>query len=146
MSYQHILVPVDGSDTSITAIEHAAQLAQKIGAKITAIQVLVLDPYIASEYLSAGQTNELIERARNYIQKNLDSVKEKFKELGVDVDTKLVEGQLVHREIIKATEELNADLVVMGSHGHTGLKKLFLGSVAQNVLTEIHLPVLIARA
>lgn len=146
MSYKHILVPVDGSETSETAIEHAAQLAIKLDAKVTTIQVLVLDPYIASEYMTAGQTNELIERARTYIQKNLDAVKSKFKELGVEAESLLVEGQLIHREIIKVAEKSNVDLVVMGSHGRTGLKKLFLGSVAQNVLSEIHLPVLIARS
>lgn len=145
MSYKHILVPVDGSDTSVAAIEQAAEIAKKFDAKITAVQVFVLDPFIAAEYISAGQSNDLIERARNYLNQNLVTVKTKFSELGVEIDTRLIEGQSVHREIIKAAEDMHADLVVMGSHGRTGLKKLFLGSVAQNVLTEIHLPVLIAR-
>ena len=52
---------------------------------------------------------------------------------------------MVHREIIKEAETSKADLIVIGSHGRTGLKRLFLGSVAQNVLGEAHIPVLVVR-
>ena len=52
---------------------------------------------------------------------------------------------MIHREIARAATEMNADLIVMGSHGRTGLKKLFLGSVAQSVLGEGNVPVLIVR-
>lgn len=50
---------------------------------------------------------------------------------GLSVETKLLEGFVVHEEIIQAAQELNADLIVMGSHGRTGVRKLVLGSVAQ---------------
>ncbi|WP_297422497.1 universal stress protein [uncultured Acinetobacter sp.] len=145
MAYQHILVPVDGSATSLAAVEKAADFAKAFNSKITVVQVLALDPYIAAEYISASQTNDMIERARGAILSDLSSAKEKFAELGVEVDTKLVEGQVVHRELVKAAEELNVDLIIIGSHGRTGLKKLFLGSVAQNVLTEVDIPVLVVR-
>ena len=52
---------------------------------------------------------------------------------------------MIHREIIRAAEELHADLIIIGSHGRTGFKKLFLGSVAQSLLGESHVPVLIVR-
>ncbi|EMP8612981.1 universal stress protein, partial [Acinetobacter baumannii] len=55
------------------------------------------------------------------------------------------EGFVVHEEIIQAAQELNADLIVMGSHGRTSVRKLVLGSVAQKVLGESHIPVLIVR-
>ncbi|WP_335997446.1 universal stress protein [Acinetobacter johnsonii] len=145
MAYQNILVPVDGSETSYAAVAQAAELAKAFGGKITVVQVLALDPYIAAEYISATQTNDLIERARTSVLKTLDEAAAKFSNLGIPVEAKLLEGQVVHREIIREAETSKADLIVIGSHGRTGLKRLFLGSVAQNVLGEAHIPVLVVR-
>lgn len=145
MSYQNILVPVDGSETSYAAVTQAAELAKAFGGKITVVQVLALDPYIAAEYISASQTNDLIERARTSVLKTLEEATAKFTEYGIEVEAKLLEGQVVHREIIKEAETSKADLIVIGSHGRTGLKRLFLGSVAQSVLGEAHIPVLVVR-
>ena len=145
MAYQNILVPVDGSETSYAAVAQAAELAKAFGGKITVVQVLALDPYIAAEYISATQTNDLIERARTSVLKTLEEAAAKFSDLGIPVEAKLLEGQVVHREIISEAETSKADLIVIGSHGRTGLKRLFLGSVAQNVLGEAHIPVLVVR-
>ena len=145
MAYQNILVPVDGSETSYAAVAQAAELAKAFGGKITVVQVLALDPYIAAEYISATQTNDLIERARSSVLKTLEEAAAKFSDLGIPVEAKLLEGQVVHREIIKEAETSKADLIVIGSHGRTGLKRLFLGSVAQSVLGEAHIPVLVVR-
>ncbi|MDD2946612.1 MULTISPECIES: universal stress protein [unclassified Acinetobacter] len=145
MAYQNILVPVDGSETAYAAVAKAAEFAKAFGSKITVVQVLALDPYIAAEYISASQTNDLIERARNAIVDSLAAAKAKFNEQGLEVETKLLEGQVIHREIVRAAEDSHADLIIIGSHGRTGLKKLFLGSVAQSVLGESHIPVLIVR-
>ena len=145
MAYQNILVPVDGSETSYTAVAQAAELAKAFGGKITVVQVLALDPYIAAEYISATQTNDLIERARTSVLKTLEEAAAKFSDMGIPVEAKLLEGQVVHREIIREAETSKADLIVIGSHGRTGLKRLFLGSVAQSVLGEAHIPVLVVR-
>ena len=145
MAYQNILVPVDGSETSFAAVAKAAELAKAFGSKITVVQVLTLDPYIAAEYITANQTNDLIERARASSVKTLEEAKQKFTEQGVEAETKLLEGQVIAREITNAAKDLNADLIVIGSHGRTGLKKLFLGSVAQSILSEGTTPVLIVR-
>ena len=145
MAYQNILVPVDGSETSFAAVAKAAELAKAFGSKITVVQVLTLDPYIAAEYITANQTNDLIERARASIVKTLEEAKQKFTEQGVEAETKLLEGQVIAREINNAAKDLNADLIVIGSHGRTGLKKLFLGSVAQSILSEGTTPVLVVR-
>lgn len=145
MAYQNILVPVDGSETSYAAVAQAAELAKAFGGKITVVQVLALDPYIAAEYISATQTNDLIERALTSVLKTLEEAAAKFSDLGIPVEAKLLEGQVVHREIIREAETSKADLIVIGSHGRTGLKRLFLGSVAQSVLGEAHIPVLVVR-
>jgi len=145
MSYQHILVPTDGSETSMVAINEAIKLGKALNSKITVVQVMALDPIIADLYVKTGQTNELIERTKAYLLDMLEQVKQKFAAEGLTVETKLLEGFVVHDEIIQAAQELNADLIVMGSHGRTGVRKLVLGSVAQKVLGESHIPVLIVR-
>lgn len=75
MTYQHILVPIDGSDTSLAAVDKAAEFAKAFNAKITVVQVMALDPYIAAEYISAAQTNDMIERARRAILDDLATAK-----------------------------------------------------------------------
>lgn len=145
MLYQHILVPIDGSETSMVAMKEAIKLGKALNSKITVVQVMALDPFIADAYVKTGETNELIERTRTYLLDILEQAKQQFSNEGITVETKLLEGFIVHEEIIQAAQDLNADLIVMGSHGRTGVRKLVLGSVAQKVLDESHIPVLIVR-
>lgn len=145
MSFEHILVPVDGSETSYAAVDKAVEIAKAFNSKVTVVQVLALDPYIAAEYITAAQTNDLVERARTAILKTLDEAKAKFAAAGIDAETQLLEGQVIYSEIIKAAESLNTDLIVIGSHGRTGFKKLFLGSVAQSILGQANVPVMVIR-
>ena len=123
----------------------AVEFAKTFGSKITVVQVLTLDPYIAAEYISASQTNDLIERARASILNTLAEAKDKFSVEGVTVETRLLEGQVVHTELVNAAKETNADLIIIGSHGRTGIKKFFLGSVAQSILSASDIPVLVVR-
>lgn len=146
MAYQHILVPVDGSDTSLAVIQNAVELVKIFNAKITLVQVMTLDPYIAADYVTYGHNNELIQRARSFIQENIDKAKEKFQAEGVEPETRLLEGESIPLTIAKAVKELNVDLVVMSSHGRSGIKKLILGSVAQSLLSELEVPVLVVKA
>lgn len=145
MLYQHILVPIDGSETSMIAMKEAIKLGKALKSKITVVQVMALDPFIADAYVKTGQTNDLIERTRTYLLDILEHAKQEFADEDITVETKLLEGFVVHEEIIQAAQDLNADLIVMGSHGRTGVRKLVLGSVAQKVLGESHIPVLIVR-
>ncbi|MBJ8477763.1 universal stress protein [Acinetobacter pittii] len=145
MLYQHILVPIDGSETSMVAMKEAIKLGKALNSKITVVQVMALDPFIADAYVKTGETNELIERTRTYLLDILEQAKQQFSNEGITVETKLLEGFIVHEEIIQAAQDLKADLIVMGSHGRTGVRKLVLGSVAQKVLGESHIPVLIVR-
>ncbi len=145
MLYQHILVPIDGSETSMVAMKEAIKLGKALNSKITVVQVMALDPFIADAYVKTGETNELIERTRTYLLDILEQAKQQFSNEGITVETKLLEGFVVHEEIIQAAQDLKADLIVMGSHGRTGVRKLVLGSVAQKVLGESHIPVLIVR-
>jgi nucleotide-binding universal stress UspA family protein len=145
MAYQNILVPVDGSELSLNVIQHAVELAKAFNSKVTVVQVMTLDHYIASEYLSQGQSNEMIERAREFIQKNLDDAKAQFESQGIQVETQVLEGESIHRTICKAVDSLNIDLIVLSSHGRSGFKKLLMGSVAQSLITESTVPVFVVK-
>ena len=145
MAYQKILVAIDDSEISDNVIQQAAQLAKALNSEITLVQVMTLDPYLADAYLRMGQSNELIERVRSYVQENLSKAEKKFEALGLTVATQVLEGFSVNGAIISAAENLGVDLIIMGSHGRTGFKKFILGSVAQKVLGESHIPVLVVR-
>ena len=145
MTYQKILVAIDDSEISVNVIQQAAQLAKALNSEITVVEVMALDPYLADTYIRLGQSNDLIERVRGYVQENLAKAEQKFEELGLTVATQVLEGFSVPQEIIGAAQNLGADLIIMGSHGRTGFKKFILGSVAQKVLGESHIPVLIVR-
>ena len=145
MTYQNILVPVDGSETSLSVVKHAADIAKAFNSKVIVVQVMTLDPYIADEYIKNGQSNPLIERARSFIQDNINAAKDVFSAEGIQVETRLLEGENITHTLAEAVSDLKIDLVVLSSHGRTGLKKMIMGSVAQGLLTELQVPVLVVK-
>ncbi len=145
MAYQNILVPVDGSENSLSVIPSVVELAKNFNSKVTVVQVMTLDPYMAAEYMVNGPNNQLVERARSFIQANLDAAKEKFAAQGLNVETKFLEGESIPRTIAKFIEESGTDLVVTSSHGRSGFKKFIMGSVAQSLMTEIETPILVIK-
>ena len=145
MTYQTILVPIDGSETSLSVIPHVVEFAKAFNSKVIVAEVMTLDPYIAAEYLSGQQSNMLIERARKFIEDNLNTAKPKFVDAGVDVQTQILEGESIHKTITKAIDTLNIDLVILSSNGRSGFQKFILGSVAQKLVTELTVPVMIIK-
>ncbi len=143
--FKHILVPVDGSDTSQAALDKAAGLAQAFGARVTAI--FVIDPYpftgVGADF-AYGQDRYLT-AARAEAVAAIDAAQARLQQAGVPVDTQVVESHAVWRGILETAEQLGADLIVMGSHGRRGLEKLVLGSVAQSVLSHTRINTLIVR-
>ncbi|MFB6070756.1 MAG: universal stress protein [Halanaeroarchaeum sp.] len=140
--YDRVLVPTDGSDGTEAVLEHATAIAEPHDAAITALYVVDArmirsatdtDPDDVREELESAGTDAL-ERARSVVEAS-----------GVTADTILREGTPV-REILTASEEIDADLVVMGSHGKTPREKVQgLGSVSEGVVTNADRPVLVVR-
>lgn len=147
MGYQHILVPIDGSPTSLSAIEQAANLATTYHSEVTVLYVLTIDPFINIEYISSPTStqDDALNQTRNIIKTIMDEAQKKFLSYGLEVKTLIIEGQEVHKEITRVAEEQHVDLIVIGSHGRTGVRKLVLGSVTQKLLGETKLPVLVVR-
>ncbi|ENV48372.1 universal stress protein [Acinetobacter brisouii] len=146
MAYKHILVPVDGSETSLAAVKQASSIAKAFSSKVTAVCVLAVDPFVAVEFVNTDQfINDYVAKAKEEIQEILEQAKSLFAQEGVTAETQILEGQTIHKVIVEATKDLGADLIVIGSHGRKGIKKLFLGSVTQAILSESTVPVLVVH-
>jgi len=143
--FKHILVPVDGSSTAQLAAEKAIGLAKAFGSRVSTI--FVIDPYpftgIGTDF-AYGQT-EYLSAATAEANAAIKSIKVVFEQAGVNIQTSVIESNNAWRGVVEAAESMQADLIVMGSHGRSGLEKLVLGSVTQAVLSHTKLPVLVVR-
>jgi len=144
--FKHILIPVDGSQTSMQAVARAAQLAKVFDSAVTALYVI--DPYpftgVGADF-AYGQA-QYLNAATTEAGNALDAARTSLTQAGVTaVNTMIGEEHAVHEGIARAVESTGADLIVMGSHGRRGLEKLVLGSVTQRVLGVVHVPVLVVR-
>ena len=144
--FKHILIPVDGSETSMKAVVRAGALAKSFGSAATVIYVI--DPYpftgVGADF-AYGQA-QYLSAASAEANAALDAAKSALLAAGVaQVSTMVGEGHAVHDGVVRAVEATGADLIVMGSHGRRGLEKLMLGSVTQRVLGAVHIPVLVVR-
>ncbi|MBS7780036.1 universal stress protein [Acidovorax sp. CCYZU-2555] len=143
--FKHILVPVDGSSTSLLAVSKAAELAKVFGSSVTA--VYVVDPYpftgVGADF-AYGQA-QYLSAATAEANTALESVRKIMDDAGLAVNTVVGEGHAVHEGIVRVVENTGADLIVIGSNGRRGLEKLMLGSVTQRVLRSVHIPVLVVK-
>ena len=143
--FKHILVPVDGSATAQLAVEKVIGLAKAFGSRVSAI--FVIDPYpfagVGTDF-AYGQA-EYLSAATAEANAAIKATQAAFDAVGLQVDASVVESHSPWRGIVEAAESTQADLIVMGSHGRSGLEKLVLGSVTQAVLAHTRLPVLVVR-
>ncbi|CAM4312572.1 universal stress protein [Acinetobacter pragensis] len=147
MSYNQILVPVDGSQISFSAVKKAAQIAKAFNSKLTLISLVAEDPFTDADfYYSSAIMKEYFVQAHENATKSLADALEIAKAEGVDAETQVVKGQVSAEGIAETATELKADLIVMGSHGRKGFQKMLLGSFAQDVLRNTELPVLIVKS
>jgi len=148
MTYKHILLAVDDSPISYAAVQHAEKLALAFNCKITVMSVIAVDPFRGVDfYQVAPGLNQYLLAAEKTALGRLSDIQETLVHHGVShVDTKVIHEVPPATGILEVADELNADLIIMGSHGRTGFKKFFLGSVAQEVLSISPLPVLIIKS
>ena len=143
--FNHILVPIDGSETSMLAVSKASGLALAFGSRITLIHVIDNYPFIGvgadyalgqNEYLAAATASANAALARGVAALAAE---------GLHSDQRVIDGHVVHEGIVDTAIAIAADLIVMGSHGRSGIEKLLLGSVTQRVLQDAKCPVLVVR-
>jgi nucleotide-binding universal stress UspA family protein len=148
--FKHILLPTDGSKLSNKAVKQAIGIASALGVKITAVNVIgefhlhrQFDGYAMPELPSLKKQFEETEAAG--AEKILDAVKESARKSGVECNTVTVISAVPYDAIIKQATKSKCDLIVMASHGRTGLEALLLGSETVKVLTHSKIPVLVCR-
>ena len=143
--YSHILIAIDGSEHAARAAEQALFLARSLNARVTAVSVIPPWAKVAG-YDAIWYTDTLYkERAHATSEHYLQEVRQAAKEHAVPLETTVVEADQPHLGILETAQKLDCDLVVMGSHGRSGLSAVLLGSVTSKVLTHGSLPVLVCR-
>jgi nucleotide-binding universal stress UspA family protein len=144
--FKKILVPTDGSSQAAYAAVTAAQLAKSLGAQIVGVYVIDPFPYIGIGDASAVGLQAYMAEAKSAASKALDALGKVCAAEGVAFGGDTIERNVVYEGILETASAENCDLIVMGSHGHRGIKGLILGSVAQKVLTHASVPILIAKS
>ncbi|MFC7026533.1 universal stress protein [Halomicroarcula sp. GCM10025324] len=145
--YDHILIPTDGSNVAEVAVDHAIDLARKYDATLHALYVVDIDA------VNLGLGTEQVDRIRQGHFGDMEELEEKANaatgavadaaaEHGLDVVEDVRVGR-PHSVIADYAEANDIDIVVMGSHGRSGVKRALLGSVTERVLRSTHRPVLV---
>jgi nucleotide-binding universal stress UspA family protein len=146
LSIGKILVAVDGSNPSFNASNYAIDLAKRYDAELIVLNIVSPVPYSQFEYANIGRMKEIETIEKEKAQQKLDKVKQKATEKKVSVKTDvLIKYTSVVKEIVEYAEKMKIDMIVIGSRGVTGFKKLLLGSVANGVVTYSHCPVLVVK-
>ena len=142
--YGTILVPVDGSDCSKAAFQHAIQLAKTLGSKLSLLSA-VEDPvqYVYGLPEVGAYLPELYADLKKAAQKTLSNFEQEANAAGLEVETILAEHSKPEDAILESEE--NYDLIIMGTHGRRGLNRMVLGSVAESVLRRSSKPHLFVR-
>ena len=135
--YQHILIPTDGSELAHRGVAHGLLLAKAVGAKVTALTV---------ESYNRDDVSELhVKEAEEHAASILDRVGDEAKVAGVSCQTMHVVQLDPYWAIMTVAKEKGCDLIVMASHGRSGIAAAILGSVTAKVLTHTDIPVLVCH-
>jgi nucleotide-binding universal stress UspA family protein len=144
MEVRHILAPTDFSEVSNQALTMALELAQTFGATLSLLHVIELPPFPV-QVLEPGKAGmllltELEQQANRELSQLPAGV-----EVGKVAISRYVDTGTPHRTIVETAEALKADLIVMATHGRSGLGHTFIGSVAERVVRTAPCPVLTIR-
>lgn len=140
---RHILIPLDGSDLGESILAPAAALARLCGARLTLAHVVAMH-----SALDAGVVRLLPEnvvRIRDEAHAYLEAVADRLRAEGLTVETHVADGYGAAAAIVALGEELGADLIALATHGHGGVRRAVIGSVADKVLRSSSHPLMIVR-
>ncbi|KVL28294.1 universal stress protein UspA [Burkholderia territorii] len=146
--YSNILVALDGSDTSSRALDAALNLASETGARLTPVYVV---DFLVPAYDTYGyDPSILVDAFREEGLRVTEDAAKRMKARDVagtpQISNVAPAGEDVAQRIVGLAGELNADLIVIGTHGRRGFRRVVLGSVAERVLRQARCPVLMIPA
>jgi nucleotide-binding universal stress UspA family protein len=140
--YKRILLPLDGSKLAERALPHAIAQAQGFGARLVLLRVAETIPHAPG--VSAADLERVKRQTVAWAQEHLKRVTEQVQELGVQVESAIIEGR-PNVEITRFAEANSIDLIVLSSRGRSGFSRWLLGSVADRVVRGAIVPVLLVR-
>lgn len=146
--YQRILVPVDGSPTSSAGLAEAIKMAKLTGAQVRLLHVVDEMPVIMSGEGFGAMAGDVLTLLREAGEAILQQARTLVKDNGIAVDTVLFDsltGRLCDH-VVEQVKDWHADLIVLGTHGRRGVRRVLLGSDAEQVLRTSPVPVLLVRA
>jgi len=138
--YKSILVPFDGSEFSKKAITRACQLSKIDGSSITALYVIPKYEEMVEFFRTASIKKSLYQEA----DKIINGAASIASSLGITIQKEIVEGHSADN-IIETTKKQNNDLIIIGSHGYSGIDKALIGSTTERVITNASCPILVVR-
>jgi len=150
--FSKILVPVDGSINSMKAIDYAVNVAEKYKSEIIALHVLYSQTGFAfhketvAGTITSSSLNDLNLEAKQEAEKWFKEINKRAEKMNVQIKTEVVFTVIsIVEAILTHAEKENIDLIIIGSKGKSGWKKLIVGSVASGISTYAHCPILIVR-
>jgi nucleotide-binding universal stress UspA family protein len=138
--FRRILVPTDFTELSSRAVDWAIELAASVGASVTVMHAYSI-PVVGFPDGALMPTAQVATDLGRAAQAGLNAAVEGRRNRGVPLETVLREGE-AWEEIMSVADAIDADLIVIGSHGRHGLARFLLGSVAEHVIRTSHRPVL----
>lgn len=144
--YKKILVPLDGSGWAQRAIPHAVDVARSNDdSEIILLNVFVPPAREFADQLALSRGDDQVQQTRDQMKQYLIGLRTELRDEDVKVRTHLIEGSAVAHLICDYIQSEGIDLVVMCSHGRTGLARMLFGSVARDVMECISIPVLLIQ-
>lgn len=146
-SFETLLIPLDGSELSEDALEHATEFGELFDSAYHLTRIVSYPVEIASPYLphTAQLNQQVMEDAKKGAAEYLEAHAETMRRRGLRVTTSVAVDAQAGQGIIAETEAVGADMVAMATHGRKGLSRVILGSATDKVLRGIHTPVLLHR-
>ena len=144
--YQKVLVPLDGSKLAECALTHVKRMVKEgFAGEVTLLNAVKIDAPYAELYGSNFDINVMRNAFFDSARKYLAEVEARLGAEGVRVKTEIVEAKRPATAITDYAQKNGIEMIVIATHGYTGMKKLMLGSVALSVLHDSHIPVLLIR-
>ena len=146
--FKHLLITLDGSPRAEAVIPHAIDVAKTMGAEVTLLRIVDAANSDWSERGAIGKSltstsikSAYVDQAKGY----LDRIAEQLRAAGVMTHAVVKQGQAA-KQIVAVAKEADADVIAMATRSRRGLNKLMFGSVAEEVLRESQLPILLVRS
>jgi nucleotide-binding universal stress UspA family protein len=138
IQWGNILLTVDNSNSSETAVKHALDFAASYGARVTVLSVVDVNDEFYAQVPHA--VDQMVDKAKSL----LEEVRKSAEALDIETETFVREGES-YEKILETASEKNADMIFMGSHGRRGVKKLVMGSVTERVIGFSTCPVMVVK-